>query len=75
MSTKLTSNKLIWVSRTKIPRGKWNRFNELAKSIGITRDQLLEKVVTAALNSYEVEVHVKRKCGDGHIAHDHTASI
>lgn len=61
MSTKLTSTKLITISRTKIPRGKWNRFNELAKQMGLTRAELLDKVITATLNSYEVEIHVKRK--------------
>lgn len=51
----VTPDQLVLISRTKINQDKWNKFKTLASMLGLTRDQLLDKVITSTLNSFKLE--------------------
>ncbi len=49
----------VLLNRIRINRANWNKFKEIAKYMGITTEEFLDKVVSIAVQKYQIVVTIK----------------
>ena len=52
---------MIWINRTKMKSENWLKLDQIAKIQGITREELLNKIVDTYLKYINVKVEIKHE--------------